>query len=100
HFVPLGLLTFTCLILIVCDIFFPGTAKTSGSVDDDPVDDKNPHVKLVFDEGRDGKEYNDSMMFAVHRLFPEDKSKASLKLNWYENGAGKSTVLRIDGKDW
>lgn len=99
HFVPLGLLTFTCLILIVCDIFFPGTTKSGagGNVDLDPVDKDNPQVKLVFDEGRvTGPDYNDTMMFAVHRVFPDKKT---IKLNWYENGKGNSTVIKIDGQD-
>ncbi len=98
HFVPLALLTFTCLILIVCDIFIPHTGKVGGA-DDDPVD-KNPHVKLVFDEGRlGGDHYTDSMMFAVHQLFPDDKGKPSVKLNWYENGFGNSVVAKIDNKE-
>src|ERR1044072_1223425 len=40
------------------------------------------------------------MNFAVHKIDPKDPKAASVKLNWYENGMGNSTVARIDSKDY
>lgn len=98
HFVPLVVLTFTCLILIVCDMIWPGSRKVVGA-DEDEID-KRPFVKLVFDEGKiGGPNYTDSMMFAVHKLDPDNKGAPSVKLNWYENGFGNSVVAKIDGKE-
>jgi hypothetical protein len=61
--------------------------------------DPHPKIKIVFDEGlRDDKSYADTMMFAVHKLNPDDEND-KVKLNYYENGMGNSVVVRIDGKD-
>lgn len=93
HMIPVGILFFLTLILLVHDIFFAG--KTDAG--DDPID-PNPLIELKFDEGRQGNDYIDSMTFAVHRL-PDVKGGPKKKLNWYENGFGNSTVIRIDGQD-
>ena len=39
------------------------------------------------------------MTFAVHKLDPDNKGTAPVKLNWYVNGLGNSTVTRIDDQD-
>jgi hypothetical protein len=94
HFAPVALLCFCCLILIVCDLIFPGKPRAN-IAEEDPIDPRE-FIKIEFDEGRskDKKEYTDSMTFAVHQLLPEIK-----KLNWYDNGFGNSTVVKIDGAD-
>src|SRR5205823_1790369 len=56
-------------------------------------------IKLMFDEGRPSDDYSDSMKFAVHKLDPDNKGAESVKLNWYINGLGNSTVAKIDGDD-
>src|SRR5436190_476367 len=54
---------------------------------------------IKFDEGFIDKDFSDSMSFAVHKIDPNDKAAASIRLNWYPNGLGNSVVARIDGKD-
>ncbi len=64
------------------------------------VDKDHPQIKVVFDEGNAGADYSDSMMFAVHKIDPQNSSGSSTKLNWYVNGLGNSVVVRIDDKDY
>ena len=99
HLAPVAVLGLCMLILLVHDIFF-AHGKTAGGGDDErgAVDDR-PFVKLVFDEGRAGPTYTDSMNFAVHKIDPEKKDSASVKLNYYDNGFGNSIVAKIDGKE-
>ena len=40
------------------------------------------------------------MKFAVHKVDPDDKGAEKVKLNWYVNGLGNSTVAKIDGNDF
>src|SRR5207249_1639830 len=61
--------------------------------------DPRAHVKLMFDEGRLGKHYEDSMNFAVHKIDPKDKNIPAVKLNYYDNGSGNSIVAMIDTKE-
>ena len=88
HLIPLAVL-FMCLIpgLVGYDAFIAParTAKQDQDGGDEDVD-KRPHVKIVFDEGKLDKNYNDSMTFAVHKIDPTDKNAPSVKLNWYANG--------------
>ena len=99
HVIPAAVLAMTMLILIVCDIIWPGSNKLVGS-DADEID-LRPFVMLKFDEGRPAgaQDYSDSMKFAVHKLDPDNKGVPPVKLNWYENGLGNSTVLKIDGRE-
>ena len=100
HLIPAAVL-FMCLlpVLMVVDLV-PGKPKTIGTTGaDDPDVDKRPHVKIVFDEGHQNKDYTDSMNFAVHKIDPNNKDAPSVKLNYYENGFGNSIVAQIDGKD-
>jgi hypothetical protein len=100
HFAPLAALCFTCLILIVCDLLFPG--KPRASVADEDEIDPREFIMVQFDEGvgpNKKKEDTGHMNFAVHKLFPDNKGLPGVKLNWYENGAGNSTVLKVDGTD-
>lgn len=103
HLIPLAVL-FMCLLpsLIGYDAFFhQAKALKQDGIDasgDEDVD-KRPHVKIVFDEGKLDKNYNDTMNFAVHKIDPTDSNAPSIKLNWYENGLGNSIVAQIDGKD-
>jgi hypothetical protein len=102
HLIPAAVL-FMCLLpcLMIVDVLAPAKSnKGIGTPGDDDQDvDRRPHVKIVFDEGKLGKDYTDSMNFAVHKIDPKDKSAPSVKLNWYENGFGNSIVAQIDGKD-
>jgi hypothetical protein len=105
HLIPAAVL-FICLLptLMILDAFgVGGRTKGGGGGDggeDDYADvDRRPHVKIVFDEGRQGDDYKDTMNFAVHKIDPIDKNAPSVKLNWYENGYGNSIVAQIDGKD-
>jgi hypothetical protein len=95
HTMPLGLLAFVLLILLARDVFFASSAvrDTLGDGDIDP----RPVVKLVFNEGR-ADANDDSMTFGVHRVFPEDPAKPSVRLNWYPNGGGNSVVAKIDDR--
>lgn len=97
HLVPVGLLAFCVLILLAHDVYriFHPLQTTAGAAGDD---DPRPFIKIIFDEGRAGVNYTDSMKFGVHKIDPEDKS-TSIKLNYYDNGLGNSTVIRIDDKD-
>lgn len=90
-----------CLLpsLVIYDAAFGPKAKSVNIVDnDDDVDKKHPLVKIEFDEGRRGPDYHDSMNFAVHKVDPKGQSP-SVKLNYYENGFGNSTVIQVNGKD-
>lgn len=103
HLIPAAVL-FICLLpaLMIADAVMDKKLKgvgPGGDGDDDSDVDKRPHVKLVFDEGKLGNDYNDSMNFAVHKVDPTDKNAPSVKLNWYDNGFGNSIVAQIDGKD-
>ncbi len=98
HLIPVGILAFCVLMLLGHDVWifiYGAPANVSTELGDI---DPRPFVKIVFDEGRTGVNYTDSMNFAVYKIDPEDKS-TSVKLNWYENGFGNSTVVRIDDKD-
>jgi hypothetical protein len=96
HVAPVGIL-FVCLIaLLVHDFFVSG--KSAG-VDMDEIDPR-PYVLLKFDEGRPNEDYRDSMTFAVHKIDPDNKGSENVKLNWYENGLGNSTVAKIDNNDY
>ncbi len=101
HFVPLAVLFLCLLTPCLHDVFVKdkskGAGKVTGGEDDEKVD-LRPSVKLVFDEGKGAVDYTDSMAFAVHKIYA-DKNVPSVKLNWYENGFGNSTVLMIDGKE-
>jgi hypothetical protein len=97
HLLPVGLLGLCIIILIVCDILWPGSPKEGD--DGDPIDTR-PYVMLKFDEGRQSVNYTDSMNFAVHKVDPDNKGAETVKLNWYDNGFGNSTVARIDGSDF
>ena len=91
-------LLFICLLgLIARDIFTKADAGSGGGPDGEI--DTRPHVKVQFDEGKLGKDYTDSMNFAVHKINPSDNNAPSVKLNWYVNGAGNSIVAMIDGKE-
>ena len=96
HALPVGVLGFFLLLLLAHDvyIFFAGAPNL---VDGGDID-LRPFVKIVFDEGRGVDGYTDSMNFAVHKIDPEDKDY-DVKLNWYVNGFGNSTVINVDGKD-
>ncbi len=103
HLIPAAVL-FICLLpgLMILDAFIGGKPPKGGGGEgeDDYGDvDKRPHIKIVFDEGKQGNDYHDSMNFAVHKIDPTDKNAASVKLNWYDNGFGNSIVAQIDGKD-
>src|SRR5262249_39651566 len=99
HLVPVGLLVVFAIGLLVHDVFFVG--KAGGGADLDPIDEARPFVMVQFDEGRKGdeKEYRDRMTFAVHKLDPDNKGTPPVKLNWYANGLGNSTVVQINGVD-
>ncbi|MBI2805198.1 MAG: hypothetical protein HYX68_09500 [Planctomycetes bacterium] len=70
--------------------------KTDGPINPGDVD-PTPRIRIVFDEGVKGADYTDSMMFAVHKLGAGNRG--DVKLNWYDNGLGNSTVARIDMGD-
>jgi hypothetical protein len=96
HVLPLAVLSFFCLILMVCDLIWPGRPRDNGP---DEID-KRPFVELKFDEGRTkGPNYRDSMTFALHKIDRDNPGAPKLKLNYYENGLGNSTVVKIDGVD-
>lgn len=97
NLVPVGILFFLLLILLVRDIF-----SDAGKIDPEilqaGVVDSRKFIKIEFDEGRAGPNYTDSMSFAIHKLDPDGKDQP-VKLNWYVNGFGNSTVLKIDDQD-
>jgi hypothetical protein len=97
HVAPLIALFFCLLIPLMRDIFFGASPSASEEADAD-VDTK-PYLKIVFDEGPRSREVADTMNFAVHKL-DADKPGGSVKLNWYENGFGNSTVVKIDNTDY
>ena len=101
HIAPLAVLGVCLFVLLVHDVFFASAAKLHVGAGEDETGtiDENPLLKLVFDEGKLGADYTDSMNFAVHKLDPSNANAASVKLNFYPNGFGNSIVAKIDGKD-
>ena len=100
HLLPVVLLGLCMLVLIGRDIFFsPAKSSASGGGEDKGAVDPHPYVMVKFDEGRLDKDYTDSMNFGVHKISPDDKNAGSVRLNWYPNGAGNSTVALIDAKE-
>ncbi len=101
HLIPVALLGLFMLILIVVDLFSSPPTKGVGGGGGGSADavDERPFVMLKFDEGRIDKDYADTMMFAVHKIDPTDKKAESVKLNYYQNGAGNSVVALIDTRE-
>jgi hypothetical protein len=100
HLIPVAILGLCLFVLIVRDVFFaPAKSSAGGKGEDTGEIDPRPYVMVKFDEGRLDKDYTDSMNFAVHKISPDDKSAASVKLNYYVNGAGNSIVAMIDNKE-
>jgi hypothetical protein len=96
HLVPVGVLFVCLLVLLVLDIFKAGKAAGGDAGDVDP----RAFIEIQFDEGRPSEDYSDSMKFAVHKVDPDNKGAEKVKLNWYVNGLGNSTVAKIDGNDF
>ena len=96
HLVPVGVLFVCLLVLLVFDIIRAGKAPGGDADEVDP----RAFVEIQFDEGRPSEDYSDSMKFAVHKVDPDNKSAEKVKLNWYVNGLGNSTVAKIDGNDF
>jgi hypothetical protein len=106
---PVALLC-TCLLGILArDIFFAPSYKKSDNlggkttseeevVDDGPVD-KTPRLKLIFDEGKAARDFDDTMMFGVHKYINPGNPN-TLKLNYYDNGKGNSVVAKINGNPY
>ncbi len=100
HLIPVALLVLCLFILILRDLLVePAKSNAGGKSEDTTEVDPRPYVMVKFDEGRLGNDYTDTMNFAVHKIDPDDKSLASVKLNYYANGAGNSIVAMIDGKE-
>ena len=47
----------------------------TGGEDDDKTEGLPASVKLVFDEGKGAANYTDTMAFAVHKIYPDQKNK-------------------------
>lgn len=100
HLLPIVLLSMCLLSLLIRDIFSKAPTGGGAGPDGDGRDiDPRLFVKIKFDEGRAGPNFTDSMTFAVHKVLDPDKPGETQKLNWYENGFGNSTVVKIDGID-
>lgn len=105
HVIPVAILFVILLALLVVDVFSkaPPQKKVEGSgssqIDDSEVD-KNPLIKLEFDEGRRDKDFNDTMNWAVHKINPRDPKAERVKLNYYDNGSGNNIIVKIDNKDY
>ena len=100
HLLPVAVLGICLFVLVLRDIFFaPAQSIADGASEDTSEVDPRPHVLVKFDEGRLDKDYSDTMNFAVHKINPDDKDAASVKLNYYANGAGNSIVAMIDGRE-
>lgn len=102
YLIPLGLLLFVMLLLLIHDFFFAdsrkaggGTTITEGVVNLKEID-PNPHILIRHNEGFKGKDDDDHMTFAVYKIDLKDKDAPPLKFNYYETGAGNSTMLAID----
>src|SRR5262249_20974032 len=76
HMVPLCLLFIGIGALLVHDFFFAMGTMAGGT--DDDIDTRH-FIKIVFDEGKDGADFTDSMAFAVHKIDPNIKAAPSIK---------------------
>jgi hypothetical protein len=97
HLIPVGFLFVLMLGLLAHDVFSTG-AKVDGGDDADKPDPRY-FIKIVFNEGRGAINYTDTMTFAAHKLDPANPGM-SVKLNYYDNGFGNSSVVKIDGKEF